>query len=118
MEFTPDNPFVFQDTDAGTNVSWYVQDSFSPLENLTLDLGLRFDRSSLPVPEHQFSPRIGGAWYLPSTRTVIRGSFNRLYMPPQLENLSPGQLDGGARSISFCQGRRGRARTTRKGERF
>ncbi len=87
MEFTPDNPFVFQDVDAGTNVSWYAQDSFSPIENLTLDLGLRFDRSSLPAPEQQFSPRIGGAWYLPSTRTVIRASFNRLYMPPQLENL-------------------------------
>ena len=33
------------------------------------------------------SPRIGAIYYLPNTRTGLRASFNRLFMPPQIENL-------------------------------
>jgi hypothetical protein len=85
--FTRDHPFVFHDRRVRGQASWYVQDVFSPLENLTISAGLRYDHSSLLISDQQFSPRIGAVYYIPKTRTAIRGSFNRLYMPPQVENL-------------------------------
>jgi TonB dependent receptor/Carboxypeptidase regulatory-like domain/TonB-dependent Receptor Plug Domain len=87
QEFDLDNPFVFRDRRTGTTTSAYVQDVVSPVRNLKLTLGLRFDRSTLPVTDFQFSPRLGFVYHMPTTRTAIRASFNRLYMPPQIENL-------------------------------
>ncbi len=87
MEFTRDNPFLFtQHISRGTEAV-YAQDDFSPFKNLKISAGLRFDHSNLLVADHQWSPRIGVSYYLPSTHTVLRASFNRLYMPPQVENL-------------------------------
>ncbi len=87
MAFTPDNPFHFFDHVTRGMESVYVQDDFSPLQNLTISAGLRYDHSNLLVSDQQVSPRIGAVYYIPRTRTAIRGSFNRLYMPPQVENL-------------------------------
>lgn len=80
-------PFVFRGRKVRGQFSWYAQDVFSPVENLTVNAGLRYDHSSLLVSDQQFSPRLGAVYYLTRTRTAIRGSFNRLYMPPQVENL-------------------------------
>ena len=87
LKFDLDNPFVFRDRRTGVYLGAYVQDAFTVSRNLQLNLGLRFDRSTLPVSDHQFSPRIGAVYRLPATRTAVRASFNRLYMPPQIENL-------------------------------
>ncbi|HMX24631.1 MAG TPA: TonB-dependent receptor [Blastocatellia bacterium] len=87
LEFDLDNPFVFRDRRVGTNFSWYAQDQFSPLQRLTLNVGARYDRSALPVADQQFSPRLGAVYFFPRTGTAIRASFNRLFMPPQIENL-------------------------------
>jgi len=87
MAFTPDNPFLFVGHVSRGTQGVYVQDDFSPLKNLTLSLGVRFDHSDLLVSDHQTSPRIGAVYYIPKTRTALRASFNRLYMPPQTENL-------------------------------
>src|SRR5262249_17275392 len=87
MEFTPDNPFFYASKTTRGTQGVYVQDEFSPFPNLVLSLGLRFDHSDLLVSDHQFSPRIGGVYYIPKTKTSFRASFNRLYMPPQIENL-------------------------------
>ena len=87
LTFTADNPFVFQGSRTGSEWFGYVQDNFSPISNLNLALGARFERSTLPVRDHQISPRVGAVYYVPKTRTAVRASFNRLYMPPQIENL-------------------------------
>lgn len=86
-QFTPENPFVFRERRTGTYAAAYLQDSFTPLKNLTFNLGIRFDYSSLPNASRQFSPRVGVVYFIEKTNTAIRGSFNRLYQPPQIENL-------------------------------
>ena len=87
MAFTPANPFQFFQTATRGSEAAYIQDDFSPVRNLNISAGVRFDRSNLLVEDHQISPRIGASYYIPKTRTSLRASFNRLYMPPQLENL-------------------------------
>ncbi|HEX4486888.1 MAG TPA: TonB-dependent receptor [Terriglobales bacterium] len=87
MDFTPDNPFLFVGHVSRWAQGVYGQDDFSPFKNLTLSLGVRFDHSDLLISDHQVSPRIGAVYYIPRTRTAIRGSFNRLFMPPQAESL-------------------------------
>ncbi len=87
QEFDLDNPFVFNGRARRSQVSGYIQDNFSPLKNLSGSAGLRYDHSNLLVSDQQFSPRLGIVYYIDKTKTAVRGSFNRLYMPPQVENL-------------------------------
>jgi TonB dependent receptor-like, beta-barrel len=87
MAFTPGNPFRFFDQAARGTEAVYAQDDFPVFHNFTLSVGLRYDHSDLLVSAQQVSPRIGATYYLPKTRTALRASFNRLYMPPQVENL-------------------------------
>lgn len=87
LVFDKTRPFVFKDRKTRGQASGYFQDQFSLFENLTVSAGLRYDYSSLLVSEQQFSPRVGAVYFIPKTRTAIRGSFNRLFMPPQVENL-------------------------------
>jgi outer membrane receptor protein involved in Fe transport len=85
--YTPQNPFLFDDAETATLVSLYVQDSFRPLDRLTLDLGVRADWSRMPARASQLSPRIGAAYWLAASNTTVRASFGRFFQPPQSENL-------------------------------
>ena len=87
LQFSATNPFVFRGHQTGRTSSIFVQDHFSALKNLTLDVGLRFDDYRLLIQEHEFSPRVGLAYLIPVTRTVLRLSYNRLFQPPPAENL-------------------------------
>lgn len=87
IAFDAENPFVFRNHTARNQYSAYVQDAFSLYKNLSLQLGLRYDHSHLLVSAQQFSPRLGAAYFISKSKTVLRASFNRLYQPPQVDNL-------------------------------
>jgi outer membrane receptor for Fe3+-dicitrate len=48
---------------------------------------VRFDDYKLLITEHAVSPRIGVAYLISRTQTVLRFSYNRLFQPPPVENL-------------------------------
>ncbi|MGE3511698.1 MAG: TonB-dependent receptor, partial [Vicinamibacterales bacterium] len=81
------SPFAFAGRAVGHTVGLYLQDAWSPTENLHLSVGLRADRYRLLVEESAVSPRVGVAYHVHDTGTVLRGSYNRIFMPPFSENL-------------------------------
>ena len=86
LAFDRDHPFVFEGRADRRQGSVYVQDTFS-LDRLTVNAGIRFDTTTVLVRDDQLSPRIGASYFLPSLEMTLRGSYNRLFMPPQVENL-------------------------------
>jgi hypothetical protein len=87
LEFHLDNPFVFRERKVARQFSAYAQDTFSPLKNLTIHAGVRYDSFKLHLHDYQFSPRLGVVYYFAKSKTAIRASFNRLFMAPQIENV-------------------------------
>jgi hypothetical protein len=85
--FTAANPFLFRGRRKGHLLSAYIQDRFTPFRNFTVDAGLRYDNYSLVIHDDAFSPRIGIAYYIPRTQTVLRASYNHLFQTPPAENL-------------------------------
>ena len=65
LAFTPESPFAFVDRGTPTLVALYAQDSFRPLDAVTVDLGVRVDWSRMLVvrvtgesaPRRGLSPR-------------------------------------------------------------
>lgn len=80
-------PFVFDGRKVGQNLGAYLQDTFSPTEDLNLSVGVRVDRYQLLIERSAVSPRLGAAYHLHNLGTVLRGSYSRLFMPPFSENL-------------------------------
>jgi outer membrane receptor protein involved in Fe transport len=87
LKYDRDDPFLFRDRRVRGQFSFYAQDQFSPLRNLTAQVGLRYDHSSLLVSDQQVSPRLGAVYFITRTKTALRASFNRLFQPPQVDNL-------------------------------
>lgn len=77
--------FVFRGRDRGGLLGLYVQDSFSPAPRLTLHLGARWDQINLVGSDTYVSPRVGLAYRLPATRSVVHFTYNRFFTPPPVE---------------------------------
>lgn len=86
-DFTLTDPFYFRDHKTGYEASAYIQDHINATHNLTFDLGLRFDSYHFLVEENFASPRLGVAYYIPKSKTVLRSSFAYFTETPALENL-------------------------------
>jgi outer membrane receptor for Fe3+-dicitrate len=78
--------FSFHDTGSGGMYSGFAQDSVR-LGRLILTLGLRYDNYRFLVTGDQWQPRVGFAFHIAETNTVLRGSYNRTYQTPPNENL-------------------------------
>ena len=76
---------------AVTSYGAFVQDHFSLLPHLTLDIGVRYDFEHLPAgfneDTNNFSPRIGLA-FSPSPRWVLRAGYGIFYDRQILANLN------------------------------
>jgi hypothetical protein len=79
-------PFVFDGRRTGSYYAGYIQDNVK-WNNLTANLGARYERNSLPANESSFEPRLGLAYYIPSSKTVFRVSYNRVLYTPEFENI-------------------------------
>ena len=69
----------------GGQASAYVQDHFSPVHNLTVDLGLRYDYFDLVDTAVQVSPRVGLAYHFNQSKSVLHLAYNRYFSPPPIE---------------------------------
>jgi len=69
----------------GGQASIYAQDHFSPFRNLTVDLGVRYDYFDLVGTGVQTSPRVGLAYHITKTNSVIHAAYNRYFSPPPIE---------------------------------
>jgi carboxypeptidase family protein/TonB-dependent receptor-like protein len=77
--------FSFRGGVKGGEAGAYVQDHFSPFQDFTVDAGVRYDYFDLVDTHVQASPRIGVAYHIKRTKSVIRGAYNRLFSPPPIE---------------------------------
>jgi hypothetical protein len=80
-------PFAFRGSRVGQNFGLFVQDTISPLDDLHISVGVRYDRYHLLIEDSAISPRVGVAYHVHGTSTVVRGSYSRIFMPPFSENL-------------------------------
>ena len=78
--------FRFSDKGAGHLQTVFLQDRIK-LGRFQLNLGGRFDRYRFLTVGSQFQPRLGVAYHLKETGTVLRASYNRNYQTPPNENL-------------------------------
>jgi outer membrane receptor protein involved in Fe transport len=77
--------FGFGDRRHSRELGLFAQDRMS-LGKWTVNAGLRWDDYSFVVDDHALSPRLSAAWS-PASDLVFRGSYDRAFQTPALENL-------------------------------
>ncbi len=78
----------------------FAQDSFRATNDLTLDLGLRYDRQTLTDATANFAPRVGFGWHPHGDpRLAVRGGYGMYYTQIRA-NLIGGTLIGGLDGIA------------------
>ncbi len=78
--------FEFSDSSTDKYYAGYLQDTIR-WKNLTASLGVRYENNSLPVTNVLWSPRLGLAYYVPSTGSVFRATYSRVLYTPEFENI-------------------------------
>jgi hypothetical protein len=78
--------FEFSDSRTVTYIGGFLEDTVR-LGGLTAQLGVRYDHNNFPKTESQIQPRVGVAYSIPSTKTVFRASYNRIFQTPEYENI-------------------------------
>ncbi len=78
--------FEFTGSKTVTYLAGFLEDTLR-LGNLTAQLGVRYDHNSFPKRESQLQPRLGIAYFVPATKTVLRASYNRIFETPEYENI-------------------------------
>jgi outer membrane receptor protein involved in Fe transport len=88
-----DAPFNVLDQSAKTGLLFgtYIQDEWKMTNQLTLNVGLRFDQMMQFTNVNQFSPRIN-LTYTPFEGTVFHAGYARYFTPPQLVLAAPSNL--------------------------
>src|SRR5262249_2689253 len=75
--------------------SVFAQDTFRTTNDLTLDLGLRYDNQSLGDARKDFAPRVGFGWHPNGdARTSVRGGYG-MYYTQLIANVVAGYLVNG-----------------------
>jgi len=84
----PTTPSTFQFEQHGHDQeqSWFVQDLLR-LAKLTISAGLRWDHYHVIVDESAWSPRLGASYAFESLGLIVRGSYDRIFQTPAVENL-------------------------------
>ncbi len=83
---TGGRPFSFEAGARGSLNSGFAQDHIR-LGRFTATLGLRYDSYRFLAHGAQWQPRVGLAFHVRETGTVLRVAYNRLYQTPPNENL-------------------------------
>jgi len=78
--------FQFSKRGTGQLTTFFAQDNLR-WKRFMFSLGLRFDDYRFLVTGHQLQPRLGLAFHVRETNTVLRASYNRNYQTPPNENL-------------------------------
>lgn len=82
----PSYQFAYRNKATGQLRGLFLQQSVHR-GRLTLALGLRYDQYRFLVDAGQWQPRIGAAFSIDETHTVLRASYNRTFQTPPNENL-------------------------------
>jgi hypothetical protein len=78
--------FHFASRAPGRTQSGFIQD-FLRVANLNVSAGVRFDHYQLVANETAWSPRLGIAYEIPKAGVVLRGSYDRVFQIPSMENI-------------------------------
>jgi outer membrane receptor protein involved in Fe transport len=83
---TSTTPFTIVDntSSVGREIGVYLQDTWQPVESLTVNFGVRYDDVHSFVAQSQWSPRIGAVWKAAPELTLHAG-YARYFTPPPSE---------------------------------
>ena len=79
----------------------FAQDNWSILPNLNLNLGLRWDGETFTGENALFSPRIGLAYKLPGSNTVIRAGYGIYYSEERTDLYASAALGGPTGAFTY-----------------
>jgi hypothetical protein len=82
----PEFDLDFSDRQRSTETAAFIQDHIR-LGNFAASVGLRLDHYRLLIKDTAFSPRVGLSYYVPGVDLLLRGSYDRIFQPPPMENL-------------------------------